>query len=149
MLGIARRNDDEPTHRVVAGVPEGVGHAPRNKDEAAARDRELAVPQQKRRFPARYEERFVGVRVSVKRRSRVARRQPADECDVGSRRLRWPEGDGLVGLGGRNDGALIDSLHRLESNLARHTENQPLLVAENGPRAPSRGTVLRSPPLPE
>ena len=37
VLGVARRDDDEPTHRTIARVPDGVRGTPGYKDEAAAR----------------------------------------------------------------------------------------------------------------
>jgi len=32
VLSVPRRDEDEPAHRSVAGVPDGVGHPPRHED---------------------------------------------------------------------------------------------------------------------
>src|SRR5215212_5057273 len=45
VLGVPGRDEDEPAHRSVAGVPDGVGHPPRHEDEASGGHRKLAVPE--------------------------------------------------------------------------------------------------------
>jgi len=111
VLRSAGRDDDKPTHRSVAGVPDGVGHPPGNEDEATGGDGDLAVSELERRVAVRDVERLVGVRVDVQRRRRLSRRERADDDDVGTLRLGRAEGHGLGCVGGRNDGAPADGLH--------------------------------------
>ena len=82
MLGVARRNEDEPAHRDVAGVPDGMRSAPRDKDEAAGADLELTVTELERRLSVGDIERLVGVRVQVKRRPGLPGRERPDLDDV-------------------------------------------------------------------
>jgi hypothetical protein len=61
MLCAAGRNEDEPAHRSVPGVPDGVGRPPRHEDEATGGDWALAVSEQERGVAVRDVERFVSV----------------------------------------------------------------------------------------
>jgi hypothetical protein len=48
VLGIAREITINPADRLLAGVPDRVGHPPRHEGEAACGDRELAIPELER-----------------------------------------------------------------------------------------------------
>jgi hypothetical protein len=78
VLRAAGRDEDEPAHRTIAGVPDGVGRPPRHEDEAAGGDRDLAVAEQERGDAVRDVERLVRVRVEVQRRSWLTRRERPD-----------------------------------------------------------------------
>jgi hypothetical protein len=67
VLRVAGRDEDEPTHRSVAGVPDGVGHAPWHEDESTCGDRDLAASELEDGIAVRDVERLVGVRVGVQR----------------------------------------------------------------------------------
>ena len=85
VLRAAGRDDDQPEHRVVAGVPGGVGHPPRDEYQRAGRDPDLAVAEQERGLTARDVEGLVGVRVDVEGRRRLARRnRPGEDPDAPS-----------------------------------------------------------------
>lgn len=65
VLRVAGRDEDEPTHRSVAGVPDGVGHAPWHEDESTRGDGDLAVSELEGGIAVGDAERLVGVRVDV------------------------------------------------------------------------------------
>ena len=73
MLRVAGRDEDEPTHRSVAGVPDGVGMAPWHEDESTGGHRDLAVSELECGIAVGDVERLVGVRVDVQRWRRMTR----------------------------------------------------------------------------
>ena len=77
VLSVPGRDEDEPAHRSVAGVPDGVGHPPRHENQAPRGYRDLPISEPERGVAVRDVERLVGVRVNVQRRRRLTRRKRA------------------------------------------------------------------------
>jgi hypothetical protein len=74
VLGISRRDDDEPAEGTVARVPSRVHCAAGNEHEPACGDAMFAVSEQECRLAVGNVERFVGVGMKVNRRPRVSGR---------------------------------------------------------------------------
>ena len=76
MLSVPGGDDDEPSNRAVARVPDGMGDAPRYEDEGPCAELELAVAELERRLSIADVEDLVGVRVEVRGKCGARREQP-------------------------------------------------------------------------
>ena len=95
VLRVARRDEDEPAHRDVTRVSDGMCRPAGDENEAARAYRALTIAELERRLSVGDVERLVGVRVEVEGRSGLAWRKRPDLDDVGASRFSRPEADRL------------------------------------------------------
>ena len=111
MLDISRRDDEKATREVVARVPNSMSHSARHEYESARAQWKLAIPEQERCLPLGDEERLIGVRVEMKRRTRLARGNRKDFDYVRSVHLRRAEAKIPGAFAGGDHDASVDRFH--------------------------------------